>query len=60
MKPLQARELSKLVKIGAIHNTAVIETPEGWTIQFNDGAYASALDAGNARFFSTVASALNF
>ncbi|MCD5327891.1 hypothetical protein ACFFU8_09345 [Chromobacterium piscinae] len=60
MKPLQAGELSKLVSIGVIRMVALKETPDGWTIQFNDGAYASALDDGRARFFASTDSALKF
>lgn len=60
MKPLQAGELTKLVSIGVISTAVLKETPEGWTIQFNDGAYASARDDGTARFFASTDSALKF
>lgn len=60
MKPLKAAELSKLVQIGVVRDARLLATPAGWTAQFNDGAYAAAVENGKARFFATSDAALRF
>lgn len=60
MKPLKAAELTKMAQLGMIRDARLLATPEGWTAQFNDGAYAAALENGSARFFASSDAALKF